>query len=198
MPGLMDLLGAALGGDTQRQLSDQIGADPQATGSAIQAALPMLLSGLTQNASRPEGAAALHQALERDHDGSLLDNLGGLLGGTSATRATDGAGILGHVLGDRQDAAQQAVAQSSGLDTGQSAQLLSALAPILMGVLGRTQRSQGLNANGLASMLQGEHANVAQTQPDLMGLATRLLDRNNDGSMLDDLMKGVGGMLGKR
>lgn len=198
MPGLMDLLGGALGGDVQRQLGAQIGADPQATGSAIQAALPMILAGLTRNASQPGGADALHRALQDDHDGSLLDNLGGLLGGALGGRAANGPGILGHVLGDRQDAAQRAVAGSSGLNGAQAAQLMAMLAPIVMGALGRAQRSQGLNPGGLASMLQNEHATAAQSQPDLIGLATQLLDRNNDGSVLDDLMKGLGGMLGKR
>lgn len=198
MPGLMDLVGAALGGDTQRRIGAQLGADPQATGNAIQAALPMLLAGLARNASQPGGADALHQALRNDHDGSLLDDLGGLLGGSLGGRAANGPGILGHVLGDRQDAAQRAVAGSSGLNGTQAAQLMAMLAPIVMGVLGRAQRSQGLDAGGLASMLQGEHATAAQAQPGLMGLATQLLDRNNDGSMLDDLMKGVGGLLGGR
>ena len=198
MPGLMDLLGSALGGDTQRRLGEQIGADPQATASAIQAALPMLLSGLTQNTSQPGGAAALLNALDNDHDGSLLDNLGGLLGGTLGGRATNGAGILGHVLGDRQEAAQRAVAKSSGLDSAQVAQLMMTLAPIVMGILGRTKRTQGLNETGRASMLQDEHAAAAQAQPGLMGLAGQLLDRNNDGSVLDELMQGLGGLLGKR
>lgn len=198
MPGLMDLLGAALGGDTQRQLGRQIGADPQATGNAIEAALPMLLSGLTRNASDPGGADSLLGALRNDHDGSVLDDLGSLLGGTLGGRAANGAGILGHVLGDRQETAQQAVARSSGLNGAQAAQLMAMLAPIVMGVLGRAQRSQGLDAGGLSSMLRSEQASAAQAQPDLMGLATQLLDRNNDGSVLDDLMKGLGGMLGRR
>lgn len=200
MPGVMDLLGAALGGgNLEQQLSGQIGATPEATGNAIQAALPMLLSGLTQNASRPGGAEALLGALQRDHDGGVLDNLGGLLGGGLGTsKSADGAGILGHVLGDRQEMAHQAVAKSSGLNAAQVSMLMMTLAPIVMGALGRAQRSQNLDAGGLTSMLQGEHASAAEAQPGLMGLATQLLDRNRDGSAVDDLMKGLGGLLGKR
>jgi len=212
MTGLMDMLGAALGGNTQQQLAQQIGADPQQTGNAIQAALPMLLSGLTQNASQPGGAEALHGALQRDHDGSLLDSLGGLLGGASGgllagvtggilgganNQPSDGAGILGHVLGDRQEAAHQAVAQSSGLNAGQVAALMTTLAPIVMGALGKIQRTHGLDAGGLASMLQGEHAQASAAQPGLMGLASQLLDRNRDGNAMDDVMKGLGGLLGR-
>lgn len=202
MSGLMDTLGAALGGNVQEQLGDQIGADPQATGAAIQAALPMLVSGLVRNVSRPGGAESLLGALQRDHDGSVLDRLPGLLGGglgaSSGDQATNGAGIMGHVLGDQRDVAHQAVAQASGLNTGQAAQLMMALAPIVMGALGRVQRESGLDANGLASALKGEHATMAQAQPGIMQLATQLFDRNHDGSPLDDVMRGFGGMLGKR
>jgi hypothetical protein len=194
----MDVLGAALGGDTQQQLGQKIGASPEATGTAIQAALPMLLAALSQNASQPQGAQALHGALERDHDGSVLDNLGGLFGGQMGGRATDGAGILGHVLGDRRQVAESSVARASGLDTAQAAQLMMTLAPLVMSVLGRVQRTRNLDSNGLASMLGAEREHVQQQQPDLMNLANQLLDRNRDGSALDDVMKGLGGMFGRR
>jgi hypothetical protein len=199
MPGLMDLLGAALGGNAQQQLSEQIGANPQQTGNAIQAALPMLLVGLHQNAQQPGGAAALLGALQRDHDGSVLSNLGGLLGGQVGGQAGNGAGILGHVLGDRQDAAHAAVGQASGLNGGQVAMLMTTLAPMVMGALGHLQRTQGLNASSLASTLQNEHASATQSQPDLMGLASQLLGGGAGGSGggLDQMLKGIGGLLGK-
>ena len=196
MPGLMDVLGAALGGDVQHQLGQRIGADSQTTSQAIQAALPMLLTGLTRNVSQPGGAESLLGALDRDHDGSVLDDLGGLLGGNVSGQAANGAGILGHVLGDRQDSAQQMVARSSGLNAGQAAQMMAAIAPIVMSALGRMQRSQGLDANGVASLLRSEHSNAARSQPDLMGLAGELFDGKSEG--VDELMKGLGSLLGKR
>lgn len=198
MPGIMDILGTTLGGDVTEKLGRQIGADPQATGNAIQAALPMLLAGLSQNAAQPGGANSLLDALQRDHDGSVLDDLGGLLGGALGGKTADGAGILGHVLGPRQAPAQAAVSRASGLDGAQVAQLLALLAPIVMGALGRVQRTNQLDAGGLGGLLQNERANVAQAQPDLMSMATQLLDRNKDGSALDDVLGGLGGLFGKR
>ena len=199
MAGLLDLVTQSLGGDQQQQLGRQLGISPQQTQSAMAAALPMLLAGLARNASTPQGARALHGALERDHDGSLLDNLGSLLGsGGGASRATDGSGILGHVLGDRQDAAQRAVAGASGVNSAQAAQLLALLAPIVMGAIGRTQRQQGVRADGLGALLSGAQQQTAQAQPDLMQLANRLLDRDGDGSAMDDLLGGIGNLFGKR
>ena len=194
MPGLMDVIGSALGGEVQTQLGQRIGADSQTTSQAIAAALPMLLSGLHRNASQPNGAASLLGALQRDHDGSLLDNLGGLLGGGNAGQAANGAGIVDHVLGDQQESAHQMVATASGLNTGQAAQLMATLAPIVMSALGRVQRSEGLDASGLTSLLQGEHATAAQSQPDLMGLASKLFGQTEG----TDVMKGLGSLLGGR
>ncbi len=190
MAGLMDVITQAMGGDAVKQLSRQLGASEQSTGTAISAALPLLLSALAKNSGQPEGASALHRALSNDHDGSVLDDPSGLLGNA---QAGPGAGILRHVLGDRQDVAQQALAKTSGIEAGSAGQLLTMLAPIVMGALGRTQRQQGLDASALGSLLQTERQGLRQASPGPMDMVTKLLDRDGDGSVLDDL----GGMMGK-
>ena len=85
------------------QIGARIGADPAQTQQAISAALPALLAGLQQQATPGSG---LQQAIEQDHDGSILDDLSGYLNGTANLdpRTTDGQGILDHVLGDQQAA----------------------------------------------------------------------------------------------
>ena len=98
----------------------------------------MLLGALTRNASQPGGAEALLGALGK-HDGSVLDDLRNQL---PAAADTHGAGILGHVLGARQGAAQQAVAGASGIDASQASAVLAMLAPIVMGALGKMNRQQ--------------------------------------------------------
>lgn len=195
MPGMMDLLTKKLDGDTTERIGREIGADPSATSAAIATALPVLLAALSRNAASPEGAQSLHQALANDHDGSILDNLGGFLG---KAQEGPGAGILEHVLGDRQEPTAQAVGRVSGLDKRQVMALLVTLAPVVLGVLGRAQRQRQLDSNGLASMLGDERTQQTQAAPDLMGMATKLLDRNNDGSIMDDVMGGLGGLFGKK
>jgi len=199
MAGLLDLVTQSLGSGTQQQMGDQLGLSREQTSTAIAAALPMILAGLSRNASTPQGAGALNSALERDHDGSLLDDLGGLLGGAlGGSRSANGTGILGHVLGDRQQVAQQAVSRSAGIDGAQAAQLLAMLAPIVMGALGRAQRQTGAGAGGLGAVLQGAQQQHAQGQPDLMSMANRLLDRDGDGSAVDDIVGSLSGLFGKR
>ena len=74
----LDSLLGQLGPDTISRMAAQLGATPQQTQSAIQAALPMLMGAMQRNASTPQGADALHRAITRDHQGV---DLGGLLGG---------------------------------------------------------------------------------------------------------------------
>ncbi len=68
-----------------------------------------------------------------------------------------------------------------------------------MGMLGRTQRQQGLDTSALSKMLQGEQQRAAA--PALGGLA-KLLDADGDGQVMDDLAKAggslLGGLFGKR
>ena len=75
MFSLQDLLGPQQGSEAVQQISQNVGAEPSAVNSAIQAALPMILGGLANNASTPQGAESLNQALEQDHDGSMMDDI---------------------------------------------------------------------------------------------------------------------------
>ena len=200
MGNLFDLLQGHLDENVVDQLSNQIGgADRQQTATAAQSIVSTLLSGLAKNASTPEGAASLNNALERDHDGSLLDNLMGMLGGggqqpaPEQSRALNGAGILNHILGDRQGGAIDMISQMSGLDSSKTGNLMTTLAPMVMSLLGQQKRQQGLDVAGIAGLLTNSVGQQREAGNPLMDMATRFLDKDGDGSMMDD----VAGMVGK-
>ena len=141
------------------QIASRIGADPAQTRQAISLALPALLTGLRQQAAPGTG---LQQAVLQDHDGSILDDIAGYIQGSAtglSPRTTDGAGILEHVLGGRQDAVQQTLSSQTGLSMSSVTQLLPLLAPIVMGMLGRSARSEPAGGAGgmgdLGSVLGG-------------------------------------------
>lgn len=193
MNGILDLLASNLGGSQMDQLARTIGADPRKTQAAVGAALPALLTALNRNTNSADGAQRLNRALEQDHDGSLLDNLGGLLGGGLGGKQVDGGGILGHVLGGQRRQVEEGVAQASGLDMGQVAKLLPLLAPIVMAALGRQKRQAGLDGAGLSGVLGQEAARARQAAPKgALGALSGFLDRDGDGSIQDDLAGQVG------
>lgn len=201
MFSLQDLLGADQGTQAVDQISQQVGAEPSIVNTAIQAALPMILSGLANNASSPQGAESLNTALEQDHDGSLLGNLGGLgsliFGGQQAAapppRQADAGGILGHIFGNSQGQVAQEVSNKSGLSISQVAPILMMLAPIVMSYLGQQKQQQGVGADGLGGLLGGLlGGGASQAAPQSSGnsmidMASNALDSDRDGSAMDDI-----------
>lgn len=194
MLSLQDLLGQQQGSEAIDQISQNVGADQSQVQSAIQAALPMLMGGLANNASTPDGAQSLNNALEQDHDGSILNNLGGLgsliFGGQQAQappRQADAGGILGHIFGNQQGQVAQQVSNQSGLDMGQTAQILMMLAPIVMGYLGRQKQQQGVGADGLGDLLGGLLGGQQTGYSTGQAAGGGFLDRDGDGSSMDDI-----------
>ena len=191
---LMSLLQGQLTPEVIGQLSQQTGASPTQTATAAEGVFSTLLGGLAKNAASG-GAEGILGALDRDHDGSILNDVMGMItgnGGGGNAAALNGAGILGHILGGQQQGAAQVISQASGVQQSGVADLMIKLAPIVMGVLAQQKQQQGLDASGLAGMLGG--AVQTQNANPLMQLATQFLDKDHDGSMVDDLM----GMVGSR
>ena len=186
MFSLEDLLGQQQGNQAVEQISQSLGANPTVTNSAIQMALPMILGALTKNAQQPEGADELANTLDKNHDGGILDNLGGFLGANQQTNDS-GLGILGHIFGNKQGAVAQQVSQKSGLDIGQVAQLLITLAPIVMGFLGKKKQEQNLDAGGLQNMLGEQQQQMQSSGNPMMDMVSGYLDKDGDGSSMDDL-----------
>src|SRR3712207_156480 len=77
---LMDLVNQQLSGPRLTQMSRQLGISEQQTREALPAALAALTGAMAQNASQPQGAQQLSSALNKDHDGGLLDSLDDFLG----------------------------------------------------------------------------------------------------------------------
>ncbi|MGO4910886.1 DUF937 domain-containing protein [Leeuwenhoekiella sp. W20_SRS_FM14] len=205
MAGLLDLLNSDLGKQLISGASAQTGASESKTADVLSMALPVLLGAMKKNAQTKEGASGLLGALSNKHDGSILDNLGSLLGGGSVDQnvISDGAGILSHVLGGKQPVVENTLSQKSGLDAGTVAQILKIAAPILLGVIGKETKQNNVNDS---SALSGILGSMLGGQPKgNQSLIESLIDADGDGSVLDDVAGmvlgsnkkgGLGGMLG--
>ncbi len=193
MSSLFETLTQQLGGTNLKALADQVGADERQTGTAMAAALPMLLGALAKNAAKPDGAAALHRALEKDHDGSLMDNVSGFLG---QSQSGPGEGILRHLLGGRRQAVESGLSKSTGMSAQSVSKLMVALAPVVLGALGRQQRERKMNSENLAGFLGEERQGIQTRAPQAMGMLG-MLDADGDGDVdVNDIAKKGMGMLG--
>ncbi|OZV68562.1 DUF937 domain-containing protein [Winogradskyella aurantia] len=206
MEGILDLLNSDLGKTIINGVSGSTNTDQSKTSSVLTMALPVLMKAMERNAATPDGAEGLMGALNKKHDGSILDNLGDLFGGgVDDAVKTDGSKILSHVLGHRQQGVQQVIGQKAGLDAGSVANILEVAAPILMGVLGKQARQNNVRSqNDLGSLLGGMlGGNDARNQQSFL---EQVLDADGDGSVVDDVAGmllnsgnkkgGLGGLLG--
>lgn len=213
MAGLLDLLNSDLGKQIISGVSNQAGTNEGETSSVLSSVLPALVGGMLNNSQSSEGQSGLLGALLGGKHGGLLDNLGGLLGGSDIQN--EGGKILGHVLGNNQENVQNQVSQNTGVSSDKIAMIMKIAAPILMAYLAKQAQGSGLDNNGqtadggglgglLGGLLGGGQAQQqAQAHAGGGGLLTSLLDQDGDGELgvVDAIAAatkkgGLGGLLG--
>lgn len=191
MATLPDLVRQQLGPQQIDRISQQIGAPAGATRSAIDAALPMLLGGMASHAAQPQGASAVQQAVQ-SHE-NVLDRIESVIG---AGGASDGGGLLSHILGGKQQEVHEGVQQASGLDSGQTRKLLMILAPIVLGILARRQQEGA--AAGAAPSSGASPATPAAQPHSSGGLAGMLREAaSHAAQQAGGKGSGIGGILGE-
>lgn len=188
MNAISQMITQQLSGAASQQIAARLGISESTANMAVGVAVPLILTALARNASQPQGAQDLHQAIADDHDGGILDNLMGYLGNP---QQGNGAGILSHVLGDQRGDVENNLAQATGLDQSSAGNLMEIVAPMVMGAVGRTQQQNGFDSTGLANYL-GEQQQQQAAAPGMMGMLSSMLDTNKDGSMADDLTRIAG------
>jgi hypothetical protein len=187
MSSLIETIASQLTPQTISAIAGQLGVDERTAQQSVGIALPLLVSALARNTQSKTGAQSLSKALKKDHDGSILADLPAAV---AQYQTGEGDGILRHVLGDSRPAVEQTLQRGTNVDAGG---LLMMLAPIVMGTLGQMQQKQKLSSSALSKTLLTEQKHIGSTNSDLMGAVTRMLDANNDGSMVDDVV----GLLGR-
>ncbi|QLE02652.1 DUF937 domain-containing protein [Galbibacter sp. BG1] len=205
MSGLASLLDSDLGRQITQGISNETGTAEGKTSQLLGMALPLLTGAMKKNAASPEGASGLMNAINSKHDGSVLDNLGDFFGGgVNPSAVSDGAGILGHLLGGNQPQVENALSSKTGIDAGTVSKILKMAAPLVLGYLGKQTKQNNINdGNDMSSLLGSMLGGQSQENQNLI---TSLIDSDGDGSVLDDVADmvigsnkkkgGLGGMLG--
>ncbi|OKO79548.1 DUF937 domain-containing protein [Bradyrhizobium sp. AS23.2] len=159
--------------DMIAKIASALGLDRNLAQKAIGGAVPALLAGLADVASTPNGARQLSSTLAQQQPGSL-ENFKSLIGGSGQnTLVETGSSMLSGLFGGgATDAIAQSIGKFAGFDGGSSKSLLGMLAPVVLGALSQHQRSAGLDASGLASLLGSQKNQITAAIPS--GLADQL------------------------
>jgi hypothetical protein len=191
----MDMITQQLGSSMVSQMASKIGGNSDGVKRAAAMAVPMIMAALKRNSSSRSGAESLASALDKGHSGGgILGNLGSLLGGSSMQ---NGGKILGHVFGGKQDNMAQQLGRATGLGGKGAGDLMSMLAPMVMGALGKAKQQSGAGVSGLQDLLRNEHQSIQRRQPKQLGMIEGLLDSDGDGDVdFSDILKKGSGLLG--
>jgi hypothetical protein len=159
--------------DMIAKIASALGLDRSVAQKAIGGAVPAILSSLADVAATPGGARQLANMVTQQPAGSL-ESFKSLLGGSGqSTLAETGSGMLSGLFGGgAMDTMAQTIGKFAGVGEGTGKSLLGMLAPVVLGALGQQQRSAGLDASGLASLLVSQKDQIAAAIPS--GLADQL------------------------
>jgi hypothetical protein len=148
------------------RVASSLGLDKSQVDKALQAGVPGLLAAIISVVSRPGGVSALNGAVAQQQP-DLLSNLTKALGSSAEGRIVDdGTSTLNSLLGSSMNSQlSNAVGQYAGLGSNIAKNVMGFLAPVVMGVLGREQRANGLDAYGLADLLESQKDTIARALP---------------------------------
>jgi OOP family OmpA-OmpF porin len=166
------------------RISDYLDRDPVDVTAGLSAALPTLIAGFMQKASTTQGASYLLNLLKNDtrSEEFSFDVSGSLDSGKAAGLIPVGSGILSSLFGDRVKDVSDVVASASGMREG-STSLLNLAAPLVLGILSRKVKNEGLGLSGLVSLLMGQKDSIKAALPS--GL-DGIINTNTLGDFLGD------------
>lgn len=186
MRGIMNILDSILGarnGAAVQQLAAQFGLQPEQATKAVGALMPAVAAGLKRDMTT--NAAGLESALASGHHETYLEQPE-VLGAPETT--ADGNAILGHIFGSKDVSRNVATgaAEKTGIDPSVLKKMLPLLATLAMGALAKQKKSAPTVGAGAAQ------------SAGLAGMLEPLLDRDRDGSIVDDVGGLLGGFFGRK
>jgi hypothetical protein len=182
---ILDMIGGQNSGAVQ-QLAAQFGLRPEQAQAAMSVLLPLVTAGV-QREAQAKGTDGLAAALAKGQHEKYLSEPAAL---ADPATVTDGNAILGHIFGSKDVSRQVATnaAQKTGIDPALLKKMLPVVAAIAMGAIARRSKSAGPAAGAGAGASAG----------GLGGILGSLLDRDRDGSVIDDLGGMIGSSMGRK
>ena len=178
MSSLIEDLLKTHGVEVGELVSNQFNVPVEKATGLLPAVAPLILGGLQRQAKEKGGAERVDHILDKHADDSILDNLGSFFSKKAEEPAEKTDPGLGGLLGGAGQQATDLIGDQLGISKDKAMQIIPMIAPIILGFLLKQRNQAGGGAEG---------------QNVLMGI----LDRDGDGSILDDvggLLAGSGGL----
>jgi outer membrane protein OmpA-like peptidoglycan-associated protein len=171
MTNLLDSLKAYITPELLGSAAQTLGENENGISKALGGLAPTILAGLLEKSSDTNAMSGIFNTIS-NFDSSVLDNLGGLVGGGNLAHndPKDIAGqLLGTIFGAKVPSITSAIAAFSGVKQSSASSLLGVAGPMVMGLLSKKISSEGLNLSGLVSLLAGQKSNILNMLPAGIG-----------------------------
>lgn len=196
------LLGSLTSNDSINSVSKKTGVSNNGISKLLMMAVPLLITYLTKNASKKEGATSLLNALTQHTSTQTVSQQ--IKNGDS----TDGAKIIGHILGKDQKSVISGLAKETGLSAKEVNAVLNSIAPALLNSLStatnataqkpqanKVDLSDGIDLSDIAGLLGGGAVSNTQSSP-AAGLLGSLLGGNSSQQAANSSLDLLGSLLG--
>ena len=193
---LIELITGNAGNQVASQAENKFGISKNQIIALLAVAAPLVISYLRKKSQEdPNEAEALNNALDKDHDGSILDNPAQV-----EARVQEGGSILDHIFGGQKAQVENQLSQNTGISMDKIGPVLAMLAPLIMGYIGKEKQSNGVNSGGglgdLLGGILGGAQNQAQAEPsnplnDILGSVLGGGSQQSSGNPLNDILGSV-------
>jgi hypothetical protein len=159
---LIDLLTGNTGNQVAEQAENKFGISKNQVIALLAVATPLIISYLRNKSQDAKEAEALNSALDKDHNGSILDDASQI-----EARQAEGGSILDHIFGGQKSTVENQLSQNTGISIDKIGPILAMLAPVVMGYIGQQKQQNNVGAGGLGDLLGGilgNASNQAQAQ----------------------------------
>lgn len=211
---LIDLITGNAGNQVASDAENKFGISKNQVIALLAVAAPLVISYLRKKSQEsPKEADALNNALDKDHDGSILNDPA-----QATAREAEGGSILDHIFGGQKSQVENQLSQNTGISMDKIGPILGMLAPLIMGYIGQQRKDNNVTSGGgLGDLLGGILGNAqnqaqAQTSNPLNDILGSVLgggqQQQSSGNPLNDLLGsvlgggkqqqqgGLGGLLG--
>ncbi|MGE6396550.1 DUF937 domain-containing protein [Chryseobacterium scophthalmum] len=198
---LIDLLTGNTGNQVAEKAENKFGISKNQIIALLAVATPLVISYLRNKSQDNKEAEALNNALDKDHDGSILDDTSQL-----EARQNEGGSILSHVFGSEKGNVENQLSQNTGISIDKIGPILAMLAPVIMGYIGKEKQQNNVGAGGLGDLLGGilggaqTQAQQQQSNPlnDILGSVLGGGQSQSSGNPLNDILGSVLGGSGQQ
>ena len=194
---LIDLITGATGNKVAEDAESKFGVSKGQMIGLAAVAVPLIIMYLKNKSEDAAEAESLNKALDKDHNGSILNNPSAAL-----EKETEGNSILDHIFGDKKSDVESSLANKTGISMSTIGPLLATLAPLVMGYIGKQKQDSGVSSGGglsdLLGGILGKASSDASAEPSnpLNDILGGLLGGGNSsagGNPLNDLLGGLMG-----